>query len=148
MGSSVVTQTKWNVYNLDSSSVGGDESDVLFPAGDAKDQHGKYECLKDFLAMSATNQQGILILTLLPLEEDHHGQLGISDHSQAELLLPPSSMRTAFPEVNRGKVAEKSLSGFSFLYYVLIPFSTVGSGKAEVQAQLLLVPSACVPVPA
>lgn len=67
MGSSVVTQTKWNLYNPDSSSVGGDESDVLFPAGDAKDQHGKYECLKDFLAMPATNQQGILVLTLLPL---------------------------------------------------------------------------------
>lgn len=25
-----VTQTKWNLYNPDSSSVGGDESDVLF----------------------------------------------------------------------------------------------------------------------
>lgn len=44
MGSSVVTQTKWNLYNPDSSSVGGDESDVLFPAGDAKDRHGRYEC--------------------------------------------------------------------------------------------------------
>lgn len=64
MGSSVVTQTKWNLYNPDSSLVGGDESDVLFPAGDAKDQHGKYECLKDSLAMLATNQQGALILTL------------------------------------------------------------------------------------
>lgn len=43
---------------------------------------------------------------------------------------------------------EKSLLGSSFFYYVLIPFSREGSGKAEVHAQLLLVPSACVPVPA
>lgn len=39
--SSVVTQTKWNLYNPDSSSIasGGDESDVLPPAGDTKYQH-------------------------------------------------------------------------------------------------------------
>lgn len=67
MGSALVTQTKWNLYNPDSSSVGGDESDVLSPAGDAKDEQGKYECLKDSLTMLATNQQGALTLTLLPL---------------------------------------------------------------------------------
>lgn len=43
----------------------------------------------------------------------------IRNHSQAELLLPPSSVRTAFPEVNRGKVAEKSLLGSSFFSCVL-----------------------------
>lgn len=43
--SSVVTQTKWYLYNPDSSSVafGGDESDVLPPAGDTKYQHRKSE---------------------------------------------------------------------------------------------------------
>jgi len=43
--SSVLTQTKWNLYNPDSSLVafGGDDSDVLPPAGDTKYQHGKSE---------------------------------------------------------------------------------------------------------
>lgn len=42
--SSVIIQAKWNLYNLDSSSVGfgGDESDVLPPAGDSRHQQWKF----------------------------------------------------------------------------------------------------------